>query len=223
MANFLDENFKTIDLGLAKFFHSIESVFGKGSTYLMKFISLLGASGIFLVAIGLILLLFVKTRKMGFAIILSILISALITSIIIKPLVHRARPYQHTELEYYKFWLAAGKTIEESYSFPSGHTTAAAAFSFALFAMSKNKKRSAWILLFPILMASSRIYLMVHYFSDCLGGIIVGAVSSIIAYFITKLIFEKTRGKFNNFINNFSLFKSSKNSTKNSENNSKNN
>ena len=39
-------------------------------------------------------------------------------------------------------------------------------------------------------MASSRIYLMVHYFSDCVGAFAVGIVSGLIAFLIVKWIYR---------------------------------
>lgn len=202
MADWLNKTFYTIDHSIAKFFHLLQVNCGSFSTPIMEFISILGKSGIAMLLIALVLCVFPKTRKMGVCVILSIAISALITSIIIKPIVARARPYESGG-DFYSWWVDAGKHIEDSYSFPSGHSTASMAFAFSIFAFSKHKKVSWLIFLFPMLMAISRIYLMVHYFSDCLFGLVVGEVSAFVSYFIVKLIFEKTKGKFHNFINNF--------------------
>lgn len=202
MANWLDKSFYNIDLNIAKLFSNIQTKFMNG---LMELISFLGESGILLIMLGLILCIFIKTRRMGATILFSLAFSAILTSVIVKPLVARARPYSNEELEFFKWWINAGKHLEDSYSFPSGHVTASMAFSLSVFATSKNKKWTSFIFIFPILMTSSRIYLMVHYFSDCLFGLISGAIGTIIGYIIVKLLFEKTKGKFNNFINNFNL------------------
>lgn len=212
MTNWLNKTFYNIDYNFAKAFHIVETHCGTFMTHIMEFISILGKSGIFMLAIAILLCIFPKTRKMGTCIILSLALSALITSIIIKPIVARARPYT-TSGDIHSWWLNAGSHLEDSYSFPSGHSTASMAFAFSIFAYSKNKKLSSLIFLFPICMMMSRVYLMVHYFSDCLFGFLVGAISTFISYFLINLLFDKTKGKFNNFLNNFKiqdLFKKNK-------------
>ncbi|MBO5910383.1 MAG: phosphatase PAP2 family protein, partial [Clostridia bacterium] len=100
-------------------------------------------------------------------------------------------------------WLDAGATHESGYSFPSGHTTATTAFAIAIF-LTTNKKYSWPILSLPLLMASSRIYLMVHYFSDCVGAWIVGIVVAILAYIIVTLAY-KSKLKFFVWIREFNI------------------
>lgn len=204
MAEWLNRIFGSIDYDIAKLFHILETKGGVFTTRFMEFISLLGKSGIFILAIALILCLFPKTRKMGVCVILSVAISALITSIIIKPIVARIRPYDAGG-DFYIWWANAGKHIEDSFSFPSGHSTASMAFAFSIFAFSKHKKISWLIFIFPTFMMMSRIYLMVHYFSDCLFGVLIGEISAFVSYFLVRLLFEKSKGKFHNFINNFEL------------------
>lgn len=202
MAKWLDKSFYNIDYNVAKLFANSQSKFMNA---IMEFISILGESGIFFIFIGLILCIFIKTRKTGATILFSLLISAIITSVMLKPVIQRARPYSNEELEFFTWWVKSGSHVEDSFSFPSGHVTASMAFALSLFATSKHKKWSFIILLFPILMASSRIYLMVHYFSDCIFGILSGAIGTLLGYLLVKLLFDKTKGKFNNFINNFNL------------------
>ena len=205
MANWLNETFYNIDYAWAKFFHILYTHCGKPLTYVMDFISVLGKSGIVLILISLIFCIFPKTRRAGVCAIIAIAISSIISGLILKPIVARARPYTHEELDYYNWWLNVGAHTENSFSFPSGHTTATMAFAFALFSNSDNKKIGLLYLIFPILMMFSRTYLMVHYFSDCLFGLLVGTIGAVIAYYLTYLLFVKTKGKFNNFINNFEL------------------
>ena len=83
-------------------------------------------------------------------------------------------------------------------SFPSGHTTSATAAMVGLFLAAKQKKRLWPVLIFPFLMGFSRIYLMVHYTSDVLAGLVAGTLGAIAAYYITKGIFlllEKHKDK----------------------------
>lgn len=70
------------------------------------------------------------------------------------------------------------------YSFPSGHTMCSVAFyGFIIYLVSKYVKNSflKWFLiifcvLLIIIVSFSRIYLSVHYFSDVIGGAILGLV-----------------------------------------------
>lgn len=84
---------------------------------------------------------------------------------ILKRLINRKRPYQK---------LAGTKHLVEpfeSYSFPSGHTTASFAAAVTLsFAFSQ---LSILFILIASIVAVSRIYLGVHYPSDILTGIII--------------------------------------------------
>lgn len=203
MNNFINKLFFDMDFDVLKFFSKLN---GKFANYIMEFISALAYHGILIIIIGLMLCFFVKTRRMGATVLLSLAISALLTSVIIKPLVQRARPYD-TNYQIYNWWLNSGSVMEDSYSFPSGHCTAAMTFALSLFIYFKNKKWASLIFVFPALMACSRMYLMVHFFSDCLFGFLVAGIGVIISYFIVVLLFDKTKGKFNNFINNFDFIK----------------
>ena len=174
-----------IDHYFAELFHSIYSWGGNVSTNIFKAISFLADTGICFLIIGLTLILFRKTRKTGLTIILALSLGFLITNIFLKNVIARARPFDDIGSDFYKWWIDVGAEVEESYSFPSGHTTATTSFSFAIF-LTTDKKRSWSILFFPIIMASSRIYLMVHYFTDCLGGLIVGVICSYITFKISN-------------------------------------
>lgn len=73
---------------------------------------------------------------------------------------------------------------EDQYSFPSGHSSAATAFCGALLYLiardiipCKHKKIAFTCLsVIPLLIAFSRVYLGVHYFSDIIGGIFLGLI-----------------------------------------------
>ena len=110
---------------------------------------------------------------------LAIGVGALFTNVIIKNAVARPRPF-YENVTYLEFWKEAGATKVSEYSFPSGHTTSIMAFATALFIMC-NKKWS-WVgFVGTILMGVSRIYLIAHYTTDVIGGIIVGGVAGVCA------------------------------------------
>ncbi len=178
-----------IDYNVAKLFHDIYLWGGDLFNFIMKGISWIAEAGLIFILIGLCLALFKKTRKIGITALFAVAVGFICTNIVLKNLIERSRPFANVSSNYYKWWLDAGSTYESGYSFPSGHTTATTAFAIAIF-LTTNKKYSWYVLLAPILMASSRIYLMVHFFSDCVGGIVVGLISAVIAFLIVKWIYS---------------------------------
>ncbi|MBQ7880285.1 MAG: phosphatase PAP2 family protein [Clostridia bacterium] len=194
-----------IDHQVAELFHKIYSIGGEFANFCMKGISYIAEAGILFLLVGLGLALFKRTRKIGGTILLAVALGFVFTNIILKNAIGRARPFENVSSDFYKWWLDAGANFESGHSFPSGHTTATTAFAVAIF-LTTNKKYSWPILLLPIAMASSRIYLMVHYFTDCLGGLVVGAVVTIISYLIVKFIYA-SKFKFFVWLREFDLFR----------------
>ena len=139
-----------------------------------------------MLAMGAILLVFPKTRKAGFAVLLGVAFGGLITNQTIKPLVLRYRPFQTWE-EYRLWWEAVGGLEVGEFSFPSGHTTSAMAGITAL-VISHRKKWMPLSFIFVVLMGMSRNYLMVHYPTDIIGGVISGGVAAILAVIATHYI-----------------------------------
>jgi undecaprenyl-diphosphatase len=161
---------------------------GEFTNGIMKAISFIGEYGAIFLLIGFTLALFKRTRKVGGTIILSIAIGYVISNIVLKNAIQRLRPFQASS-EFELWWAGSNGKVESGYSFPSGHVTAAMAFSMAVM-LTTNKKYNWPIMFLPLIMASSRIYLMVHYFSDCVGGFAVGLVSGVIAYIIFTWIYK---------------------------------
>lgn len=189
LALWLNTAFAGFDEAAATAIHQLYVAAGWFFTPFLSFISLLGKSGIFLILLSIVLMLFRKTRRYGTTMLLAIAIGALVTNICIKPLVARPRPYTHDGSVFQQYWEMLGKHTESDKSFPSGHMTAAMAASLAVF-LRGNKKVSWTALLFALSMGISRIYLSVHYATDVLGGVLTGSIGGFAGYAISKVIPE---------------------------------
>ena len=189
MALWLDNTFYGFDKWFFEIFHALANSCGQFFSPFFKFITFFGDKGLAMIFLGVILLLFSKTRKAGLSALLAIIIGSIFTNLILKDAVARVRPYEASEL-YRSFWEFVGYKKFSSFSFPSGHATVTATTMTALF-LCFNKKWSWGCLVFAFLMGLSRIYLTVHYASDVIGGLCIGAISGTIAYFIMSTIYKK--------------------------------
>ena len=200
-AQWINATFQSFDYKILEFYHNLhEGSMGQFFDIFNKYFTRLGDGGIFVLAIGLILLLFKKSRKIGMGMIGGVIIGALFTNVAIKNVVARPRPYVSTQT-FQDWWLAVGHGLESEYSFPSGHTTSVAAAMWPVFLNCK-KKVSWLVFLFVIAIGATRNYIMVHFPSDILGGIIVGSLAGILAYVIVKALYDKVfiKGKLGNVI-----------------------
>lgn len=128
----------------------------------------LGDGGLLWILLCLALLLYPRTRRVGAAVAMALVLSLICTNMILKPLVQRTRPWLVVE------GLTALVAEHDMNSFPSGHTSAALAAAAACWGtLSKKKARSA-VLTLAVIMGLSRLYVGVHYPSDVLAGALVG-------------------------------------------------
>ena len=210
VASWLNSTFADFDLAIFDFFHRLhDSAAGGFLDVFFNAITTLGHDGIALIIISLVLMLFTKTRQAGSAMLAGIIVGALFTNLTIKPLVSRPRPYTHLDSPVYQWWLNAGAQVESDRSFPSGHTTSAMAMVTGLFCVT-NKKVSWVAFLFAVLMGMSRIYLCVHYPTDVIGGLIIGAIGGIIGGLLVNWFYKHDEHKLNKAYINFSFANLSK-------------
>ncbi len=195
----IDKAFYGFDMSIFHFFGSMQNTF---LTYVAKFFTSFGdeAFTIPVVVLAVVLCFFKKTRKYGFTLMFAIIVGTLVTNVVVKPMALRIRPYNTLQgvADYWQWYIGAGALSESDYSFPSGHTTAATEMAVAMFlCLKSDKKKLAY--LFPVLAlctAGSRIYLMVHYPTDVIVGLIVGTLAAVIGYYLMKLVmilFDKTK------------------------------
>ena len=178
----LNRVFSTFDYKILSSFHYFTEKTNGIFTNTFEVICFLSEKGLLLLFTGIALSCFSKTRKTGFCISGSVCFSAFIT-LVLKDFVARPRPFTDTASPYFFWWVYVGSPAESGYAFPSGHTTVAMAASLALF-LSSNYKFRWFSFLFVIITGISRCCLIVHYPSDILGGIIIGAIGSAFTCFV---------------------------------------
>lgn len=130
-------------------------------TKIMICLTYLG-SGYFYVVVLLICFLFKRKQTIQLS---CLMILSYVSSNMIKFMIQRPRPLN--QLIY-----------ETNYSFPSSHALNAIVFYWIFASLIYQKKdRIQKVLLFmPFIIGFTRIYLHVHYFSDVLGGFLIGAL-----------------------------------------------
>ena len=141
----------------------------------MIFSTIVGSKGEFWILLGILLLIFPKTRKTGLLVLSSYILAYFIGDGILKNLIARPRP------------CTVDETVEllvarsSSYSCPSVHSMLA--FASAVPVFYNYRKTGAAALLFAALIAFSRLYFFVHYPTDVLFGAVLG---TLIGFIISK-------------------------------------
>ena len=143
-------------------------------TPFMKIVTFLGNGGWFWILCAVILLAVPKTRKTGYAAVLSLIFGVIVTNLLLKNIVARPRPFAEIGA---LIPLIAKPT---DFSFPSGHTTASFAVALVMLRMLPKKIGIPAVVL-AALVAFSRLYLGVHYPTDVLAGFVVALVGSSLA------------------------------------------
>ncbi|WBO93173.1 phosphatase PAP2 family protein (plasmid) [Bacillus tropicus] len=145
-------------------------------TFLFKWISKLASETLYLIIISMIY--WCISKRKAFHMINVICLTGYI-SIITKGFLKIPRPFTYDGIH---------SLYEESakgYSFPSTHVQLATTFWSSLMVLFKKKIVYLIGIVFIVLVAISRLYLRVHWFSDVVGSIILGVV---IIYLYVKFI-----------------------------------
>lgn len=134
----------------------------------------------YMLAFGTVLVFIKKTRKIGVVLMILLVLTTLLTGYI-KCGIDRDRPnltflgtpflIESTQ-DTFALFCEGGANA----SFPSGHASRATVFGMVLgFALSQKFPRGCYLLLlYPILMSISRVYVLQHFPMDVIGGIILG-------------------------------------------------
>ncbi len=152
---------------------------------IMILITHMGTKGIFWILVGVILLLFKKTRKCGLTVLIALLFSLIVGNILLKNIVARPRPCWIDET------INMLIAVPKDYSFPSGHTFASFAAAVSVFLYYKKAGTAAIILAF--LIGFSRLYLFVHFPTDVLSGAVLGICAAFASRCIVNKIWQKIK------------------------------
>lgn len=154
------------------------------TTTFMKIFTFLGSTPFItgLCVLVFVILLYKKQKEYAYKCAGILVISTLINNIV-KVIVRRPRPEYIT-------------VVENTFSYPSGHTMASVTlYGFLIYFILKSKISKTYKIVFsivlgiiPVLVGISRIYLGAHYFSDVFGG----ALLSIMLLSSIDIIYDKT-------------------------------
>ncbi len=143
--------------------------------FLMPKITALGNGGLIWIVASVVLLAIPKYRKGGVALSVGLLLCLIIGNLTLKPLIGRTRPFDLVE------GMELLISTPTDFSFPSGHTLSS---TVAATVLTMTDKRFGYFAIpLAVLIAFSRLYLYVHFLTDVLGGVLIGAVISIVIYF----------------------------------------
>lgn len=141
---------------------------------IMPFITQLGDAGLIWIILSIGLIIPKKTRKIGFVMIIALILNGIICNIILKPMLAKIRPFDvNTAIK-----LLINKPRD--FSFPSGHTSAS--FTAASVLFFRKSKLFVPSLVLAFLISFSRLYLYVHYPSDVLAGLVLGILCGYIGH-----------------------------------------
>lgn len=143
---------------------------------IMPPITALGNGGFIWILISAVFLLSSSYRIYGFMMAASLILVTILGEGIIKHIIKRSRPFVNLLQDK----LLVKKPI--TYSFPSGHTSSS--FAAASIMMMINIRLGIMGFALASLIAFSRIYLKVHYFTDVVMGIVLGILCSKIVMMI---------------------------------------
>lgn len=139
---------------------------------IMVTVTTTGNVGFIWIFIALVLFLSQPDKKYGYFVLISLVICITIGNLLIKNIVRRARPFFHKN---YKLLIKQ----PWDYSFPSGHTLSSFAAAVSLFYLDTSVGILA--LIYASLIALSRLYLRVHFFTDVFFSMVLGTSIGIIA------------------------------------------
>ena len=181
------------ELDVLKWFYDMHDIF------LDKFFPLithLGDAGIFWIILTVILLIIPKTRHIGLASFIALVLDVILCNGVIKPIAIRCRPGWLMFFQEGPDWIRNMDMLvsfPNDYSFPSGHTAASFASAVAIFGTLKGKYKwwGVGALCLATVIGISRLYVCVHWPTDVMAGAVVGIICGIVGWAIAKPLWKK--------------------------------
>lgn len=156
---------------------------------------------IYLILVSIILTIIGRTRKTGMILLITIVIITLISSYL-KPIVRHSKPAETIKLDFlpsgYKLESDSMTPSSRNFSYPSNHVACVVAFSYIIgYSFSKRLALSRYLIwLLPLSVIISQLVLNEGYFSDMVGGVLLGLVIAIITSNILHLDLPFSKDRF---------------------------
>lgn len=152
---------------------------------IMVALSYIGEIGTVWIIIAVIFIFTKKYRLCGITMLVAMIIGALAGNLLLKNIFARPRPswIDHNVI------LLINNPVD--YSFPSGHSLNS--FTSAVTIFIYHKKLGIYALILALFISFSRLYLFVHYPSDVITGVAIGAIISIFSVWIVKKSTAKSK------------------------------
>ncbi len=157
-----------------------------------KFVTLFGSYLGFVIVFAI---LFIRQRRLSLVFAVTFVIASIVNHIL-KLIIMRERPFvENSQIINYG--------NEDGYSMPSGHSLCGGLFATFLFyhILTSSKLKSTQVLggifcvIFPFVIAYSRMVLGAHYLSDTLVGIAVGVIFALVGIFFYHKYLRKIKFK----------------------------
>lgn len=155
------------------FLHFLQELHTPWLDQIMTAVTSLANHGEVWVLLALVFCCVPKTRRMGFAMALSIAVGYVAGNLVLKNLIARSRPC------WVRPEVPVLVPVPRDYSFPSGHTLVSFEGAVCIW---RFERKWGWAALgLALLIAFSRMYLFVHFPTDILGGMVLGTANGYVA------------------------------------------
>lgn len=150
---------------------------------LFKIITVSGNGGGIWIFVTLVMLCIKRTRKVGFALALGLIMCLVFNNFGLKNLFARLRPFQIDPA------IELVIPTPSEFSFPSGHSVSSFCAATVML-LRCNKKIAVPALVWAVLIGFSRIYFRVHFVSDVIGGAVLGCALGLFAVWIVDRLYK---------------------------------
>ena len=189
VANIINSLFYNFDYSIMSKVHIVATYANPVLLFFSKVFSVIGNKGILFFIIAIIMIIINYDRNLGIKIVVSLIIASIL-GLLLKSFIARPRPFESDVSDFIEWWTFVGSNYKSSFSFPSGHVTMITAYMMSIIFYTKRIIDVFFGMLLIIAMSLSRVYLMLHYPSDCIAGFIVGLISAIIGLIIVNFVYD---------------------------------